>query len=123
MVDRNLIRQYQIDDADLDAALGGVLAELEGDDYDTGAKPTCAWDDLDARNELVTRLVNDALTVLAAVDGVDLTGLQSRCTGRGGVQNDHFNRIIVGNLCLISPPIVGVTFCGGAHAFAAWLRT
>ena len=33
MVDRNLIRQFQVDDADLDAALGGVLAELEGDDH------------------------------------------------------------------------------------------
>jgi hypothetical protein len=31
----------------------------------------CAWDDPDARDELVSRLVNDALVLLTAVDGVE----------------------------------------------------
>jgi IS5 family transposase len=54
---------------------------LVGDDYDSGGKPVCAWDDPDARNELVTRLVNDALTILEAVDGVELDDTQARLVG------------------------------------------
>src|SRR6188472_3867298 len=41
-------------------------------DYETAGKPVCAWDDQAARNELVTGLVNDALAILAALDGVEL---------------------------------------------------
>jgi IS5 family transposase len=41
-------------------------------DYETGGKPSCAWDDPAARNELITALVTDALAVLAAVEGVGL---------------------------------------------------
>jgi IS5 family transposase len=41
-------------------------------DHDQPGKPACAWNDPDARNELVSGLVNDALAVLAALDGVDL---------------------------------------------------
>ena len=41
-------------------------------DYDSGGKPSCAWDDPAARDELVTGLVKDARTVLAAVEGVEL---------------------------------------------------
>lgn len=58
-----------------------ATATLIGDDYDTGAKPACAWDDPDARNELVSRLVNDALAVLAAVDGVELDDTQAQLIG------------------------------------------
>ncbi len=58
-----------------------AAAVLEGDDYDSGGKPACAWDDPDARNELVSRLVNDALAVLAAVDGVDLDDKESQLVG------------------------------------------
>jgi len=44
-----------------------------GDDYDQASgKPACAWNDLVARDELVSRLVNDALIVLAAVEGIEL---------------------------------------------------
>ncbi|MEL7158125.1 MAG: IS1182 family transposase [Actinomycetota bacterium] len=53
-------------------------AALLGDDYETVAKPTCAWDDPDARNELVSRLVNDALSILEAVDGVELDEAQEQ---------------------------------------------
>ena len=57
-------------------------AELVGDDYDTaGAKPRCAWDDPDARAALVSRLVNDALTTLDAVGGVELDADQERLVG------------------------------------------
>ena len=59
-----------------------AAAALVGDDYDSaGGKPACAWDDPDARNELVSRLVNDALTVLAAVDDIDLDDTQAQLVG------------------------------------------
>jgi hypothetical protein len=56
-------------------------AALVGEDYDRGAKPACAWDDPDARHELVSRLVNDALMVLAAVDGLELDDAQAQLVG------------------------------------------
>jgi IS5 family transposase len=49
-----------------------AAVEVSAHDYDTSGKPPCAWDDPAARNELITGLVADALTVLAAVDGVEL---------------------------------------------------
>jgi hypothetical protein len=59
-----------------------ATAELVGDDYDAGSgKPQCAWNDPAARDELVTRLVNDALAVLDAVDGVALDDDQERLVG------------------------------------------
>ena len=50
-------------------------------DYDTAGKPACAWDDPAARNELVTGLVNDALAILAALDGSVLDDDQQRLVG------------------------------------------
>jgi transposase len=41
-------------------------------DYDASGKPVCAWDDPDAKAALVSGLVNDALAILDAVDGVQL---------------------------------------------------
>jgi IS5 family transposase len=41
-------------------------------DYDHVGKPTIAWDDPIAKDALVTALVNDALTILAALDDVEL---------------------------------------------------
>ncbi len=39
---------------------------MVGDDYRASSgKPACAWNDPIARDELVTRLVNDALAILA----------------------------------------------------------
>jgi IS5 family transposase len=59
-----------------------AAATVVGDDYEAGSgKPVCAWNDPTARNELVTRLVNDALSVLAAVDGVDLDDTQQQLVG------------------------------------------
>lgn len=59
-----------------------AAAVVAGDDYEqTSGKPACAWNDPVARDELVTRLVNDALTVLAAVDGVELDDAQQQLVG------------------------------------------
>jgi IS5 family transposase len=59
-----------------------AAAVLVGDDYDEATgKPVCAWDDADARNALVTRLVNDALTVLDHLEGVALDDRQSELVG------------------------------------------
>jgi IS5 family transposase len=41
-------------------------------DYDHVGKPSIAWDDPIAKNELVTGLVNDALAILASVDDAGL---------------------------------------------------
>lgn len=49
-----------------------AAVEVVAHDYETGGKPACAWDDPDARDELITGLVNDALAVLNALDGVGL---------------------------------------------------
>ncbi len=50
-----------------------AAVEVAGNDYEArSGKPSCAWNDPAARDELVSRLVNDALAVLAAVDGVEL---------------------------------------------------
>lgn len=41
--------------------------KLGAHDYDRPGKPDCDWDDSDAKQALVSGLVNDALAVLAAV--------------------------------------------------------
>jgi len=46
--------------------------EVSAHDYDSGGKPACAWDDSQARNDLITALVNDAQAVLDALAGVEL---------------------------------------------------
>ena len=58
-----------------------AAANVHAHDYDTAGKPRCAWDDPAARNELVTGLVNDALAILAAIDGIDLDDDQQRLVG------------------------------------------
>jgi IS5 family transposase len=59
-----------------------AAVDVVGDDYEAGAgKPACAWNDPAARDELVTRLVNDAVAVLAAVDGVELDDSQQQLVG------------------------------------------
>jgi hypothetical protein len=57
-------------------------ADVVGEDYQAGSgKPACAWNDPVAREELVSRLVNDALCVIAALDGVDLDDNQQQLVG------------------------------------------
>ena len=59
-----------------------AAAVLVGDDYEVGSgKPACAWNDSAARDELVTRLVNDALVVIDAVDSIDLDDTQQQLVG------------------------------------------
>jgi len=56
--------------------------ELVAHDYDgdTG-KPACAWNDRADIDRVVTELVNDALTILAALDGVELDDVQAEAVG------------------------------------------
>ncbi len=46
--------------------------ELAGHDYDSPAKPVIAWDDPVAKQALITALVDDALALVAALEGVAL---------------------------------------------------
>lgn len=58
-------------DSDLEAELRSVLAR--DDDYGSGGKPVCDWDDADARADLVAALAADAQGCLAVLDGRDLS--------------------------------------------------
>jgi IS5 family transposase len=55
--------------------------ELVGHDYSDPGKPRVAWDDNEARQQLVSALVNDALTVLAAVTGLALDQAAAEAVG------------------------------------------
>jgi IS5 family transposase len=55
--------------------------EVVAHDYDASGKPVCAWDDPDAKAALVNGLVQDALGVLGAADGVDLDAEQRDAIG------------------------------------------
>jgi hypothetical protein len=60
-----------------------VAAGTSGHDYSCPGKPEIAWDDPQARDELVSVLVNDAIAVLAGIEelhpgGEDLTDQQSQ---------------------------------------------
>jgi IS5 family transposase len=55
---------------------------LTAHDYDNDpGKPSCAWDDRAAIDMLVTALVNDALIVLAALEGTELNDQQAEAVG------------------------------------------
>jgi hypothetical protein len=51
--------------------------ELSAHDYERPGKPVCAWDDPQARQALVSGLVNDALAVLEAVGDLGLDAEQA----------------------------------------------
>jgi hypothetical protein len=51
--------------------------KLAAHDYERPGKPECAWDDAQAKQALVSGLVNDALAVLAAVADVELDAEQA----------------------------------------------
>jgi IS5 family transposase len=55
--------------------------ELVAHDYDTAGKPTVAWDDPVAKAALVSALVNDALALIAALDGLVLDADQADAVG------------------------------------------
>jgi Transposase DDE domain/Transposase domain (DUF772) len=51
--------------------------ELTAHDYERPGKPDCAWDDLQAKQALVSGLVTDALAVLVAVSELELDAEQA----------------------------------------------
>lgn len=53
-------------------AAGRVAAVCIGHDYSKPGKPTIDWDDLDAKQALVSALVNDANALVEAVGDVEL---------------------------------------------------
>jgi IS5 family transposase len=55
--------------------------ELSAHDHDHAAKPAIAWDDPVAKQALITALVNDALALIAALDGVSLSDEQADAVG------------------------------------------
>ena len=55
---------------------------LVAHDYDNDpGKPVCAWNDRADIDRVVTELVNDARTILAALDGVELDDVQAEAVG------------------------------------------
>lgn len=58
-----------------------AAVDVTAHDYEAGGKPVCAWDDPDARDELVSGLVNDALAILDRLDGSDLDNDQAQLVG------------------------------------------
>jgi len=69
---RSAIRQLlAAAEAMLEAELRGVLCR--DDDYASGGKPTCDWDDPVARERLVAELAADGFACLGVLDGRDLT--------------------------------------------------
>jgi hypothetical protein len=69
---RSAIRQLlAAADSDLEAELRAVLER--DDDYGSGGKPVCDWDDPTARADLVAELAADALACLGVLDGRDVT--------------------------------------------------
>jgi IS5 family transposase len=68
---RSAIRQLLAAAGDvLEAELRAVLCR--DDDYASGGKPTCDWDDPVAREQLVAELAADAFACLTVLDGRDL---------------------------------------------------
>ena len=69
---RSAIRQLLAGaDAELEAELRAVLRR--DDDYASGGKPTCDWNDADARAQLVAGLAADGFACVGVLDGRDLT--------------------------------------------------
>lgn len=55
--------------------------EVAAHDYSRPGKPECDWRDVEARNELVSALVVDATTILAALEKVELDEGQAEAVG------------------------------------------
>jgi IS5 family transposase len=64
---------------------GAATVTLCAHDYDAGAKPLIAWDDPVAKEQLVSALVNDALALIEATDGSELTASQQDAVGLLGL--------------------------------------
>lgn len=63
---------------DIPAAVEIVGRVCSAHDYDDPGKPQIAWNDSEAREQLISALVNDALALLAELEGLELTEEQSR---------------------------------------------
>jgi IS5 family transposase len=59
--------------------------ELVAHDYDRAGKPAVAWDDPVAKAALISALVNDALALIAALDGVTLDAEAAGAVGLLGL--------------------------------------
>jgi IS5 family transposase len=59
--------------------------QLVAHDYSQPGKPACAWDDVQAREQLVSGLVTDALRVLGVVADAELDSEQAEAVGLLGV--------------------------------------
>src|SRR3546814_728065 len=70
MIRSAIRRLLAVADTGLEAELRAVLER--DDDYASGGKPVCDWDDADARADLVAELAADAHACLAVLDGRDL---------------------------------------------------
>jgi IS5 family transposase len=58
-----------------------AAVEVSAHDYDSAGKPVCAWDDPEAKAGLVSALVADARSIIAALDGLGLCGEQADALG------------------------------------------
>ena len=58
-----------------------AAVKVSAHDYDSASKPVIAWDDPLAKQGLVTDLVNDARAIIAALDGLELSGDQADAVG------------------------------------------
>jgi hypothetical protein len=68
---RSAIRQLlNVVEPELEAELRGAL--VRDDDYASGGKPSCDWDDAAAREALVDELAKDAYACLEILDGCEL---------------------------------------------------
>jgi transposase len=63
---------------DIPTAAEIVARVCNAHDYDDPGKPQIAWDDSEARQVLISALVNDALALLAELDRLELDAEQSR---------------------------------------------
>lgn len=54
---------------------------LAAHDYNSVSKPAIAWDEAEARSALVSALVNDALVLITALEGVSLNAEQADAVG------------------------------------------
>jgi hypothetical protein len=63
---------------DIPEAVGMVARVCTAHDYDDPGKPQIAWNDSEARQALISALVNDALALLVELDGLELDAEQSR---------------------------------------------
>ncbi len=63
---------------DIPEAIEIVSRVCSAHDYDDPGKPQIAWNDSEAREALISALVNDALALLAEIEGLKLTQEQSR---------------------------------------------